>query len=152
MDLECFCVDNSVHVYLLVHMYELSVIRRVNFSVWQMSRKEIHWLTIILNSDCPWSLGHWQMWAALLTVCPTGRKRRILWCPLFHQPYVPFYSSLPFLSHTIFLWVSFSKVRGFKLCQIPFWSFFFLSIPMLSHLIIQHPTLPTCQLLPSVSF
>lgn len=42
MALECFSVANCVHVYLLVLMYELSLVRRVNFSVQQMSRKEIN--------------------------------------------------------------------------------------------------------------
>lgn len=42
MDLECLSVANSVHVCLLVLMYELSVIRRDNFSVQQMGRKEIN--------------------------------------------------------------------------------------------------------------
>lgn len=42
MDLECFSVGHSVHVYLLFLRCELSVIRRVNFSVQQMSRKEIN--------------------------------------------------------------------------------------------------------------
>lgn len=152
MDLECLSVANSVRVYLLVLMYEL-LIRRVNFPVQQVGRKEIKWLTIILKSDCPWSLGHWQMWVALLTVCPTGRRRSILWCALFISPVFPFIPPSLFFHIPFFLWVSFSKARGLRLCRIPFGSFiFFLSIPMLSHLIIQHPTLPTCQLLPSVSF
>lgn len=115
-------------------MYELSLVRRVNFSVQQMSRKEINWLTIILNSDCPRSLGHWQMWAALLTVHSTGRKRGILWCVLFHSVFfqlslkVPFYFSLLFLSRPVFSEFSFSKVRGLKLCWIPFWSVFFFPL------------------------
>lgn len=144
-------------MYLLVLMYEFSVIGRVNFSLQQMDRKEIH-LLIDNNRKLRLSLELGPLTdvnCVAHSLSYREEKEYCLMCSLSSAlgslSFLPPFSFMSNFSLSFFLQSERIKTL------IPFWSVPppppppLFSIPTVRHLIIQHPTLPTCQLLPSVS-
>lgn len=137
-------------------MYEFSVIGRVNFSLQQMDRKEIH-LLIDNNRKLRLSLELGPLTdvnCVAHSLSYREEKEYCLMCSLSSAlgslSFLPPFSFMSNFSLSFFLQSERIKTL------IPFWSVCgppppLFSIPTVRHLIIQHPTLPTCQLLPSVS-
>lgn len=127
------------------------MIGRVNFSLQQMGRKEIN-LPTDNNRKLRLALEFGPLTDVIRVIAHSlsyrEEKEYSLMCYLLSAPgslsFLPPFSFMSYFSLSFFL--QSERIKTLSDSILVFSSFF--SIPTVRHLIIQHPTLPTCQLLP----